>query len=506
MLRRILRNTLAGYLLKFLQMLIGLIAIPVFASELGADRYGLILLAGTLLGYFAFFDLGLSDAITKFVAQYDVIKQRDEIDRVIGTSLAVFLGIGFCLCALVLGAIGFGATSWFSVTEATAAEAELIFTLAAILSLLAWPRLALQGALRGLQEFVPLNVVLGLGRLFAVALAMICAIEGQPLWVVFLAYQADVFVSALALPYVLRQKLAGWWPKFDHVRWSVLTMTMSFSLWLMMSKLAVLLEYNLDTVILGIFLPLSAITAYTILTYPFRMIQQFSGLAAAAIMPAVSALQSQGSNQAQLRDFCINGARLHNAFLAIVTMTVVLTLQPFIELWVGAPYTELIWIAYVACGFQFIWQSNAFFGQIYTGMGLARKPGIVAIITGFANLFLSLILIQLYGLPGVILGTVFAGLFGVAIVIFWCLPDLQLSPRIYVKNILLRGQAPIWCAGPLLYGFCKVAFPSIENWAVFLFNLCFVFITLCGVAYGLVMNRSDRAALRGFILYRKAAE
>jgi len=495
MLRRFLRNTIAGYLLKFLQMLIGLIAIPFFAMKLGADAYGLILLAGTILGYFAFFDLGMSDAITKYVAQYDPVKEREKIDQVIGTSLVVFLCIGASLCGLVLIAIQSGMVSWFNIPQEQQSQAKIIFTLAALLSLLAWPRLAMQGALRGLQEFPALNAVLGIGRLFAVGLAMVFVILDQPLWAVFLAYQADVFISATVLPLILRRKLSGWCPRPGHARWSVLTLTWSFSLWLMLSKLAVLLEYHLDTLILGLFLPLSAVTAYTILTYPFRMIQQFSGLAAAAIMPAVSAAYSQTQDKATVRQFSLRGARLHNAFLAVITMSLVLTLEPFIRLWVGAPYTDLIWIAYVACGFQFFWQSNAFLGQIYTGLGYARKPGIVAIITGFTNLGLSLILVQVLGLPGVILGTILAGTFGVVIVIFWFLPDLHISPKDYFLGILIRGQAPVWLAGGVLYGVGLIMSPEIATWASLLFFLATVFLMLSGAACLFVMTRDDRNAL-----------
>ena len=209
MLRTFLRNTAAGYALKALQMALGLVAIPVLVAQIGADGYGLILLAGTVLGYFAVFDLGMSDAITKFVAQYDAAGDRNAVDRIIGTSLATFAAIGASLSLLVLVTIQLGVLDIFEITDALYDDALTIFLLTAGLSLLAWPRLALQGALRGLQAFVPLNIVTGLGRVLAVSLAIAFALGNASLPTIYLAMQADLFVALVFLPILLRQRLPG---------------------------------------------------------------------------------------------------------------------------------------------------------------------------------------------------------------------------------------------------------------------------------------------------------
>lgn len=501
MLRLFLRNTAAGYLLKMLQMALGLVAIPVLVAKVGADGYGLILLAGTVLGYFSVFDLGMSNAITKFVAEYDAAGDRDEVDRVIATSLATFAVIGAGLAVAVLGAIGLGALEVFEIPEGLRAEAHIVFILTAVLSLFAWPRLALQGALRGLQDFVPLNVVTGLGRVIAVSLAIALAWAEAPLAAVYLAMQIDIFVALAFLPMLLRKRLPGWAPRLGQVRRATLATIWSFSLWLMLSKLAVLLEYQLDTLILGIVLPVSAITAYAVLTYPFRMLQQFSGLAATAAMPAVSALASAREERA-VELFRLKGARLHNGFLAVVTATVLLVLGPFLRLWMGEDYLDQIWIAYVATGFQFVWQSNAFVGQVYTGLGHARKPGLVAIFTGVLNLVLSLALVQVLGVAGVILGTVLAGLAGVVLFVLWCLPDIAIAPGQYLRDILLRGQGPVWLAGLALYAGLSLSGVTLAGWAGLLVATALIFTILSAVAFRFVLEADDRALLIARLLRR----
>lgn len=494
MLWTFLRNTTAGYVLKVLQMALGLVAIPVLVAQIGADGYGLILLAGTVLGYFAVFDLGISDAITKFVAQYDAAGDRNGVDRIISTSLATFAAIGATLCTLVVLVIKLGALEILGITETLRTDAETIFFMTAGLSILAWPRLALQGVLRGLQDFVSLNIVTGIGRILAVSLAIALALGDAPLQAIYVAMQADLFVALALLPLLIRRRLPGWRPQFIHVRRTTLFSIWSFSAWLMLSKIAVLLEYQLDTLILGIALPLSAITAYAVLTYPFRMVQQFSGLAAAAAMPAVSSAASAGKGNV-VALFRLKGARLHNGFLAVMTGTLLLILEPFLRLWMGTVWLDQIWIAYLATGFQFIWQSNAFVGQVYTGFGLAKKPGLVAIITGVANLVLSLVLVEIMGVPGVILGTVLAGLVGVFLFVFWCLPDIGITPRIYLLEILLKGQFPVWLATLLVFSLLRASGVEIAGWGSLLAVAAAVFGVLLAIAARFVLEADDRAAL-----------
>ncbi|MEL7541082.1 MAG: hypothetical protein AAGJ51_09285, partial [Pseudomonadota bacterium] len=168
-------------------------------------------------------------------------------------------------------------------------------------------------------------------------------------------------------------------------------------------------------------------------------------------------------------------------------------LEPFLRLWMGTAWLDQIWIAYIATGFQFIWQSNAFIGQVYTGLGFTKKPGIVAIITGMINLLISVFLVQAIGVAGVILGTVIAGLCGVALFVLWCLPDIGITPQIYLKNVLLQGQGPIWGAWLVLLLVQNMSGMSATNWGVLLAYAALFFMTLFMVAFYMVMQKDERA-------------
>jgi O-antigen/teichoic acid export membrane protein len=80
-------------------ILVAIVCLPVIKAKLGTDRLGIISLAWVVLGYFGFFDMGLSRALTKLVAERLGEQRDEEIPGLIWTSLFLMFGIG------ILGAV-----------------------------------------------------------------------------------------------------------------------------------------------------------------------------------------------------------------------------------------------------------------------------------------------------------------------------------------------------------------------------------------------------------------
>src|SRR3954463_9824331 len=67
--RMLARNTVLNLAGLLIPLLIGVVVIPWIVRGLGLERFGLLSLCWVVLGYFGLFDLGLSRATTKFVAE-----------------------------------------------------------------------------------------------------------------------------------------------------------------------------------------------------------------------------------------------------------------------------------------------------------------------------------------------------------------------------------------------------------------------------------------------------
>ena len=87
-------NTLWSLVGKIVPMLGALVSIPILIKALGTDRFGVLTLAWILVGYFSLFDLGLSRALTYFVARKEGAGQQEDLLSMIWTALILMCGLG----------------------------------------------------------------------------------------------------------------------------------------------------------------------------------------------------------------------------------------------------------------------------------------------------------------------------------------------------------------------------------------------------------------------------
>ena len=67
--RSLASNTLWNLFGNCFPVLVAVVCLPVLKRGLGTERLGIMSLAWVLIGYFSLFDLGLSRALTKLVAE-----------------------------------------------------------------------------------------------------------------------------------------------------------------------------------------------------------------------------------------------------------------------------------------------------------------------------------------------------------------------------------------------------------------------------------------------------
>jgi len=213
-------------------------------------------------------------------------------------------------------------------------------------------------------------------------------------------------------------------------------------------------------------------------------------MAASAVMPAVSEIDERRGVEG-VRPFIYKGVKYHNLLFVPLVVVVYYLAIPFINLWVGAQYEEYIWLIEWMILFQLVWQSNALLGQIYYGVGKSKKPGIIAIFTGILNITLSLVLVQYYGVIGVIIGTIIAGLVAVPIAVWLLLSDLNIDYRSYIMGTIFKAQYPFWIVFILLYPFQKY-FLFVDTWTEF-FGIGIIFsLILYIVGFYLVLDKNER--------------
>ena len=92
------RNVIISILGQGAPLLIAVVVIPVLIRGLGEARFGVLLLAWMIVGYLTVFDLGLSRATTKLVAEHLGGGLEERVPALIWTSLSLMLVLGLLGC------------------------------------------------------------------------------------------------------------------------------------------------------------------------------------------------------------------------------------------------------------------------------------------------------------------------------------------------------------------------------------------------------------------------
>ena len=91
--RSIAGNTLWNLLGNCFPVAVAVVCLPILKRGLGTERLGIISLAWVVIGYFGLFDLGLSRALTKLVAERIGQRREPEIPSLVWTSLFLMTGL-----------------------------------------------------------------------------------------------------------------------------------------------------------------------------------------------------------------------------------------------------------------------------------------------------------------------------------------------------------------------------------------------------------------------------
>jgi O-antigen/teichoic acid export membrane protein len=325
---RIARSTLINLAGLLIPTVVSLATVPLYLRWIGEVRYGVLLLAFTLLGYFGAFDLGLGRAVAQRVARQ---KSNEERNRTFWTAFILSAGMGL-LGGIILYFLG----HWlfaeiFQIPVALRGEAQkAIPWLAAIVPLVALISV-LAGALEARQAFLSLNAsqIIGVIGLQTFPLISV-AIGHSSIAALIAAALAGRLVGVLVMFWLTARRLpfVGW-PALHRAEIGPL---LRFGGWISVSGAVIPLLTIVDRLVIGARLGAAAVTAYAV---PFNLTQRFTYLPSAlntTLFPRFS--QTEASDNKSLMNQAVT------SLIAIQTPFIVMAIvliHPFLALWIGTP-------------------------------------------------------------------------------------------------------------------------------------------------------------------------
>lgn len=478
---KLIRNTLSNAGARLLMLVLSIVATPILIEAVGDEGYALLMLIPTITGYFDLLGGGVPGGTVKFIAEYEAKEDWEMINRIINSSLLFFLIIGAIVCVGLLAFTGLGGLSMFNISPQNVEPARIILIVAAFLALLSWPSTAFSSTLEGVQEHHIKNVVLTSTSILSMVCAIVAAKLGADIVQVFLVQNAAFVLRWIWIAFTVHRRVPQWKPNPLAGSWDTFKMIFGLSVWMLALGIASMLNYKFDELIIGSALPVAMLTVYSVISRPFKLVQQASSMFNSAVMPAVSSYEAQQGRQG-LDVFIFTGVRYNNLLVAPLSVIATYFCAPFIAMWVGERFLEWIWIGQLSCAFQMVWQSNSMLGRVFYGTGKVERIAMIALINAVLNALLSILLVQYMGVTGVILSTVLIGCLAVPAQYLFVFPLLDIPRWGYLRRAIIRAQWPHWIAGLVMIPLWPWI-QTIRSWVVFLPCLLAMLIFMIGLSW-----------------------
>src|SRR5436309_7930302 len=104
--RRIITNISSSWFSLGINIVTGIFLYPFIVHHLGDAASGVWVLIFSITGYYGLFDLGIRSSIVRYIAKFSATDSKEEIAKLINTSLFTYSCIGaLCMLLTVAGCI-----------------------------------------------------------------------------------------------------------------------------------------------------------------------------------------------------------------------------------------------------------------------------------------------------------------------------------------------------------------------------------------------------------------
>lgn len=495
--RHVLRSTVSNYVGNSVSLGVWIILTPFILHELGATLYGLWVLVSSVVAYASLLNSGITGAITKYLAEYRAREETERARSLIATAFGLCSVIGLIVVAFS-ALISSLFPHFFNVPAEKRTLAVYLFLVSGLRAGLSIPCATTSAVLRGLQRFDLVNFIGIVSTLLsALATVTVLFLGGSVISLVWAELLVMLVIQAPSIWCIHRaapELRFGWRSANGHLVRTIL----SFSSSMFVLHLGGRLETKTDEIVVAAFLPIQAVTPYDISRKLSTVAQVLTDQFMKVLLPLASELHAQ-DKLARLRSLYIVSTRLTLAIFVPFGLILVILAQPILNVWVGTDYGGFGHLVLILTLASLIDTSQWPAGSILQGMGRHRLPALLSICSGLANLGLSIVLVQTFGITGVALGTLIpTSIVCLGFLLPYTMRLIGVGGREVVAEMFLPALIPAIPVGVLTFFLREIVKPSslLSILAVVSIGLVFYLVGYFAVS----ARQLEREACRHFAL------
>ena len=452
--RNIARNALYGFSTWILPLALSFVGTPIIVKSLGNNDYGIYALVLGFIGYS--FNLSFGRAITKYIAEFRITGETENIRDVISATFFINIIVGFIGVSIILVLAKWLVINVFQIDEVNQNKTVIAMYLAAFVVFFSMLTQIFNSVLQGIHRYDVYSKIFNFNSI-AIMLGNICLVVFDYGLLSLLTWNLAVTCLTSVLFAISSKKLL---PEFGislKIKPSIVKLVLVYSSGIIgyqiLANLLALFERGWITRQLGA----ESLTYYVVPMLLAIYIHAFINSLVQVVFPLASELKN---NKEKLLRLYLKASKIVCLLVFFIAFTLVAESRVFLTLWMGAEFAENTYliliihtIAFSLVAIQIVsWHMTEGLG--YTGYNLG-----IFLVCLTINISLILSLTENYGNVGLAFGrlggfgTMFFSIFFVE---KWVFGHVQL--KFWFRTVSMLGVA-------VLLGVC------VEKLIVSNFNL-----------------------------------
>lgn len=400
--KKLVSGSMVRVLSLFFNIIVGFFLTPFVIHSLGDRLYGFWILVGSFIGYYGLLDFGLSNAVSRHISRAIGAGDKEEVNDVFNTGLALFVGAG--LIALLVTVI-IAAFSGFFVDDS--AEVKLFQTVILILGIHAaidLPIRVFHGVLHAQLRFVLASKIQIFSSVLRTILIIVALSSGCKIVGLALVTLATNIISSSIYIIATFKLLPSLKVEKNSIKRVVVKKLGYYSFYVFVNKIGDQLRFYSDTIVISSFLGLAAAAHYNVATFMINNFNVLIGQVMGVLSPYFS--QKEGASECEgMISSLFLSMKISICLATFIAFGFLFWGKPFILVWMGADYIDaypclvVLTLGMMVC----LWNSPSY--ALVLGTSKHKMTSMFSVSEGVVNLLLSIVLVKKFGIVGVAIGT-----------------------------------------------------------------------------------------------------
>lgn len=459
------KGVVLSYALMVFEVLSTLLLTPFIIRSLGLAEYGVYKLSAAITAYLLLLDLGVGNAITRYIAKYKVENNKDKAEKFLGVATIFYILIA--LISIIVGVvliIVFPRVFAKGLSDSEIILGQKLLFITTLNSAVTLGTSAYTNVLIAYEKFTVskgANIIQILFRVIFTYFVLKLGMGSLGLVVVnFITTMICRLFYVIYVLLIIRLK-----PVFKNIEKDFIREIIIYSSLIFLQMIATQLNASVDQILIGSLVASSSVILgiYGVGTQLVQYFQQLGTAFTGVLMPGIVKMIESKADPLSITNEMIRIGRIILLFLALIWGGFIVVGSNFIVLWAGKINYQAYYVAVILMTVYMFILSESVGTQILWAMNEHKEQSYLKIIIVFLNIFLTIFLIKWNPLIGATLGTFISLLFGDIIVmniVFASKINIDLK---YYYRELLKGILPSITIS-IVVGFLFKKIISLSGW------------------------------------------